>query len=160
MWRYFAGGLAALLMAGAGVFLFQSEATPDPLPSPPPAKAGQSAAEPEAEEAEVPRAPDRTREEKRFDRNDKDKNSLITLAELQQPRRKAFAKLDSNGDGKLSFEEWSVRTSTRFAAADKDKSGGLTRVEFATTAPKRKPKTTPRCDCRAEVAKALAEAEE
>ncbi|MFN4097759.1 MAG: histidine kinase [Sphingomonas sp.] len=107
-----------------------------------------------------PRAPDRTREEKRFDRNDKDKNSLISLAELQQPRRKAFAKLDKNGDGKLSFEEWSVRTSDKFAAADKDKSGGLTRAEFATTAPKRKPKTTPRCDCRAEVAKALAEAEE
>lgn len=160
MWRYLAGGVAALLMAGAGVFLFQSRATPDPLPTPPPARAGQAAAEPEAELAEVPEAPDRTREEKRFDRNDKDKNGLISLAELQQPRRKAFAKLDKNGDGRLSFEEWAVRTSDKFAAADKDKSGTLTRAEFATTAPKRKPKTTPRCDCRAEVAKALAEAEE
>lgn len=160
MWRYFVGGLAALLMAGAGVFLFQSRATPDPLPSPPPARTGQAVTEQEAELAEVPQAPDRTREEKRFDRNDKDKNGLISLAELQQPRRKAFAKLDKNGDGRLSFEEWSVRTSDKFAAADKDKSGTLTRAEFATTAPKRKPKTAPRCDCRAEVAKALAEAEE
>ena len=160
MWRYFVGGLAALLMAGAGVFLFQSRATPDPLPTPPSARAAQTGAEPTAEVAEVPQAPDRTREEKRFDRNDKDKNDLISIAELQQPRRKAFAKLDKNGDGKLSFEEWSVRTSDKFAAADKDKSGTLTRAEFATTAPKRKPKTTPRCDCRAEVAKALAEAEE
>lgn len=159
MWRYLAGGVAALLMAGAGVFLFQSRATPDPLPTPP-ARVAQTGAEPGAEVAEVPQAPDRTREEKRFDRNDKDKNGLVSLAELQQPRRKAFAKLDSNGDGKLSFEEWAVRTSTRFAAADKDKSGTLTRAEFATTAPKRKPKTAPRCDCRAEVAKALAEAEE
>lgn len=159
MWRYLAGGVAALLMAGAGVFLFQSRATPDPLPTPS-ARVAQAGAEPGAEVAEVPQAPDRTREEKRFDRNDKDKNGLVSLAELQQPRRKAFAKLDSNGDGKLSFEEWAVRTSTRFAVADKDKSGTLTRAEFATTAPKRKPKTTPRCDCRAEVAKALAEAEE
>jgi hypothetical protein len=159
MWRYLAGGVAALLMAGAGVFLFQSKATPEPLPSPPAAQTSQGAA-PAEELAEVPEAPDRTREEKRFDRNDKDKNSLISLAELQQPRRKAFAKLDSNGDGRLSFEEWSVRTSDKFAAADKDKSGTLTRAEFATTAPKRKAKTTPRCDCRAEVAKALAEAEE
>jgi hypothetical protein len=159
MWRYLAGGVAALLMAGAGVFLFQSKATPEPLPSPPAARASQSAA-PTEELVEVPEAPDRTREEKRFDRNDKDKNSLISLAELQQPRRKAFAKLDKNGDGRLSFEEWAVRTSDKFAAADKDKSGALTRAEFATTAPKRKPKTTPRCDCRAEVAKALAEAEE
>lgn len=160
MWRYVAGGVAALLMAGAGVFLFQSKATPDPLPTPPAAESRPEAPSMVAESAEVPQAPDRSREEKRFDRNDKDRNGLISLAELQQPRRKAFAKLDSNGDGKLSFEEWSVRTSDKFAAADKDKSGTLTRTEFATTAPKRKPKTAPRCDCPAEVAKALAEAEE
>lgn len=159
MWRYFAGGLAALLMAGAGVFLFQSKATPEALPSPPPAQTSPGA-EPIEELAEVPQAPDRTREEKRFDRNDKDKNSLISLAELQQPRRKAFAKLDKDRDGRLSFEEWSVRTSDKFAAADKDKSGALTRAEFATTAPKRRTPARPRCDCRAEVAKALAEAEE
>lgn len=161
MWRYFVGGLAALLMAGAGVFLFQSSATPEPLPKPPPARTADPAiVESEGEATEVPRAPDRTREEKRFDRNDKDKNGLITLAELQQPRRKAFAKLDKNGDGKLSFEEWAVRTSDRFAKADKDKSGTLTRAEFATTAPKRRTPARPQCDCRAEVAKALAEAEE
>lgn len=159
MWRYFAGGIAALLMAGAGVFLFQSRATPEPLvPAPKPA---QSEAVEQGAPAvtEAPRA-DRSREEKRFDRNDKDKNGTVTLAELQQPRRKAFAKLDSNGDGKLSFEEWTVRTSTKFAEADKDKSGGLNRAEFATTAPKRKAATRPQCDCRAEVAKALAEAAE
>ena len=43
-----------------------------------------------------------------------------------------------SADGKLSFEEWTVRTSTKFAEADKDKSGGLSRTEFAATAPKRK----------------------
>lgn len=159
MWRYFVGGIAALLMAGAGVFLFQSRATPEPVP-PAPKPAQSEAAGEEAPLPEVPRAPERSREEKRFDRNDKDKDGTITLAELQQPRRKAFVKLDANGDGKLSFEEWTVRTSTKFAQADKDKSGGLSRAEFATTAPKRRNPARPQCDCRAEVAKALAEAAE
>ncbi len=158
MWRYFVGGIAALLMAGAGVFLFQSGATPEPVPPAPKPAQTEAAADPAAP-ADVPRA-DRSREEKRFDRSDKDRNGLVTLAELQQPRRKAFAKLDTNGDGKLSFEEWTARTSTKFAEADKDKSGGLTRAEFATTAPKRKAPARPQCDCRAEVAKALAEAAE
>lgn len=162
MWRYFAGGIAALLMAGAGVFLFQSKAAPEPLPAPPAAQAGNSS---EADDtlpplAEIPRASDRTREQKRFDRYDKDRNDSITLAEMMEPRRKAFAKLDRDRDGKLSFEEWAVRSSTKFAGADADKSGALTRAEFATTAPKRKAGTGPKCDCRAEVARALAEAGE
>ncbi len=157
MWRYFVGGLAALLMAGAGVFLFQGKATPEPVPPVPQAVPSDAVAE-ETPLAAVPRA-DRSREEKRFDRNDKDRNGTVTLAEMQMPRRKAFAKLDSNGDGKLSFEEWTVRTSTKFTGADTDKSGGLTRAEFATTAPKRKAATAPKCDCREAVAKALADAE-
>lgn len=158
MWRYFVGGIAALLMAGAGIFLFQSKATPEPVP-PAPKPAQSAVASDPAAPAEVPRA-DRSREEKRFDRSDKDRNGIVTLAELQQPRRKAFAKLDTNGDGKLSFEEWTARTSTKFAEADKDKSGGLSRTEFAATAPKRKAAARPQCDCKAEVAKALAEATE
>lgn len=159
MWRYFVGGIAALLMAGAGVFLFQGRATPEPMPPAPKAVQSDATGE-EAPLAEVPSAPDRSREEKRFDRSDKDRNGTVTLAEMQLPRRKAFAKLDTNGDGKLSFEEWTVRTSTKFTEADKDKSGGLTRAEFATTAPKRRNPARPQCDCRAEVAKALAEAAE
>lgn len=161
MWRYLAGGVAALLMVAAGVFLFQSGANPEPLP-PPPVTAGNEA---EAVEllpalATIPRATDRTREQKRFDRYDKDRSETITLAEMMESRRKAFAKLDRNGDGRLSFEEWAIRTSTRFSGADKDKSGMLTRAEFATTAPKRRAQTRPGCNCDAEVAKALAEAAE
>jgi len=55
--------------------------------------------------------------------------------ELLGPRRKAFAKLDVNGNGVLSFEEWAVRTVDKFAGADGDKSGWLTPAEYATTAP-------------------------
>jgi hypothetical protein len=52
----------------------------------------------------------------------------VVLEELFQPRRKAFARLDTNGDGRLSFEEWAVRTSKRFSEADRDRNGALTRA--------------------------------
>jgi hypothetical protein len=165
MWRYFVGGVAALLMAAAGVFLFQSRATSEPLPPPPPAVQTGSDGTPASDDAlpalaKIPRASDRTREQKRFDRYDKDRSDTITLAELMEPRRKAFAKLDRDRDGKLSFEEWAVRGITRFTDADADKSGMLSRAEFATTAPKRKAKVAPKCDCREAVAKAQAEADD
>lgn len=143
MWRYMVGGAGALLLAVAGMFLFRSTAAPDAKTPPPPVEA--VAGQEEELPAEAPRASDRTREQKRFDRLDKDKNSSITRDEFLTARRKAFAKLDTNGDGKLSFEEAAVRTTTRFATADKDKSGTLTREEFATTAPKRK---APAAHCR------------
>jgi Ca2+-binding EF-hand superfamily protein len=63
--------------------------------------------------APIPAAPSadpKSKEEKRFARADKDENGRIALAELVEPRRRPFAKLDVNGDGKLSFEEWAVKT--------------------------------------------------
>lgn len=136
MWRYLAGGVAALLLVAAGVLLFKSPARSDsPLPAAPAALAGQVD---ESLPDSVPEATAKTREEKRFNRYDKDRNAQITREEYLAPRRKAFAKLDTNGDGKLSFEEWAVKTTTKFAEADKDKSGAMTAAEFAGTAPKRK----------------------
>jgi hypothetical protein len=38
-------------------------------------------------------------------------------------RRKAFAKLDKNGNGALSFDEWAVKTIDKFQCADKDRTG-------------------------------------
>ncbi len=94
---------------------------------------------------EPPAASEKTKEEKRFARADKDDDGRITKLELLQPRQKAFAKLDANGNGSLSFEEWTVKTAEKFAGADADESGWLTPAEYATTKPKSRPK--PRCNC-------------
>jgi hypothetical protein len=145
MWRYLVGAAAALLLVGASIFLFRGSAAPKPeLPRAPAAQAVAADGEASLPE-EAPRASDRTREQKRFDRYDKDRNDAIAREEYFAPRRKAFAKLDADRDGKLSFEEWAVRTTTKFAEADKDKSAVLTRAEFATTAPKRR--AAPKCVC-------------
>jgi hypothetical protein len=142
MWRYLAGAVAALLMVAAGVQIYKARARPDatlpahasPLAAPP---AEQAAATPLPDS--VPEASDRTREEKRFDRYDKDRGGEVTRDEYLAARHKAFAKLDTNGDGRLSFEEWAIKAETKFATADRDHSGAMNRVEFATTAVKRKP---------------------
>ena len=60
-------------------------------------------------------------------------------------RTDSFRRLDVDGNNLLTFEEWAVATSGRFAGADADGNGELSPAEFATTAPKPKPK--PRCDC-------------
>ena len=59
--------------------------------------------------------------------HDKDDDGRITSTELYEPRRKAFAKLDSNGNGTLSFEEWAVRTATKFGEADTNRDSALDR---------------------------------
>ena len=146
MWRYAVGAVVALLLGTAAVLLFGGQARERAaLPAAPKPGAGQATSTPPLPDI-APSAPERSREQKRFDRYDKDRNGIIARAEYLEPRRKAFAKLDRDGDGKLSFEEWAVKTTTRFDQADKDRSGTLTRDEFATTAPKRKP-AHPRCAC-------------
>lgn len=148
MWRYVAGGVAALLMAAVGWLLFRSEARPDVvLPARPPSLSTRPAKAEAEMRAMLPEAPERSREQKRFDRYDKDRNASVTREEFLVARRKAFAKLDVNGDGRLTFDEWAAKTTQRFATADADRSGALTAAEFAATRPKRSA-TRPRCACR------------
>ena len=144
MWRFLVGGVAALLMVGAVLLFMGKRARSDSvLPALSAAVAPAQAADPLPDT--VPEASEKTREQKRFDRYDKDRDGKVTREEYLQARRKAFAKLDKNGDGRLSFDEWAAKAEGKFAAADADKSGTLTAAEFATTAVKRKAARRVKC---------------
>jgi len=141
--RYLAALASCLLLIIGAVLLWQGRADKaEALPMPPPPQANSlPGALPEP-----PEATPKSREQKRFGRADKDDDGRITAAELFAPRRKAFAKLDANGNGVLSFEEWADKTIDKFSGADKDRSGWLTPAEYATTAPP-PPKKKARCSC-------------
>jgi hypothetical protein len=146
MWRYLVGACGALLLGLAGMFLFRGSAAPERMLPAMPSTAGPVATEQEAPlPDEAPSASAKTREQKRLDRYDKDRNETVTRDEYLASRHKAFAKLDTDGDGRLSFDEWSAKTVAKFTGADKDKSGSLSRAEFAATAMKRSAR--PRCAC-------------
>ena len=143
MRRFLAGGAATLLLVTAGVFLWKSQA--DAENAIPPAPAAAPLVTPlQPSRPEPPAATEKSREEKRFARADKDEDGRITRAELLEPRRKAFARLDADGSGSLSFEEWSVKTAEKFAKADGDRNGALSPVEYAAT--KSKP-ARKKCAC-------------
>ena len=147
MLRFFAGVGSALLLVAAGFFVWKGTAQqePDPIPEAPEAQAGT----PEAEAPPTPPAADeRTKEQRRFDRADRDNDGRIVLDELYHPRRRAYERLDTNRDGRLSFEEWAIRTSTKFGEADSNRDRFLTREEYATTAPRRRaPSRGQNCSC-------------
>ena len=143
MARYLAGLASCLLVIIGAVLLWQGRADKaEAVPLPPPPNKPPGLVQPLTE---PPQASPRSREERRFARADKDDDGRITAAELFEPRRKAFAKLDTNGNGSLSFEEWAVKTVGKFQGADKDRSGWLTPAEYATTAPP--PPKKKRCAC-------------
>ena len=139
MLRFFAGAGSALLLIAAGFFIWQGSARQeaDPVPPPPDAE-GQPAPRSSVPPARPPAADERTKEQRRFDRADRDNDGRITLDELYYPRRRAFQRLDSNGDGRLAFDEWAVKTREKFAGADSNRDRWLSRTEFATTAPRRR----------------------
>ena len=149
MIRWAAAGASALALVLAGFFVWKSRASAhNPVPPAPVVAASYApaAAASGADPVLPPTASEKSKEEKRFDRADKNKDGRIIMAELLEPRRKAFAKLDANHDGVLSFDEWAVKTETKFRDADGDRNGFLTRAEYVTTAPKRKAKLA-RCAC-------------
>ena len=146
MARFLAGVASCLLLVTGAFLLWQGRAQSPAMPAAPTPRF--APAPPPMTLSAIPNAPvadAKSKEEKRFARADKDENGRLTLAELVDPRRKAYARLDLNQDGKLSFEEWAVKTIDKFAAADSDKNKALTPAEYATTAPKVKPK--PACAC-------------
>ena len=160
MWRYLVGGVAALLMAGAGVLIWSGLATRDNHIPPPPVALLAPSATVAANDVPVaaPQATEETREQKRFDRTDHNKDGKIDRDEYLAARHRNFVKLDTNGDGKLSFDEYAIKGEAKFTAADADKSGTLSPAEFATTRVVRKSK--PRCPPAQPVASAPAGADE
>jgi len=148
MLRFLAGAGSAMLLIVAGFFIWTGLAQDegDPIPAAP----AESAEAPTASgrPARPPSADERTKEQRRFDRADRDNDGRITLEELLYPRRRPFQRLDSNGDGRLSFEEWAVRTRTKFGDADRDRDRILSRGEYAATAPRpRAPARQKGCNC-------------
>ena len=151
MQRVLIGGLAALLLAGAGFLFWQTAANQESvIPAPPPPVAISDAL-PQADASATaigpapptpPEAPKASREEVRYDRN---RDELVSRLEMKGSRTKAFKALDTDGNNLLTFEEWAAATGQRFASADGNKDQLLTRKEFAQTRPKMPPK--PGCRC-------------
>lgn len=140
MGRFLAGVVSALLLVTAGFFLWTAQADRGSVIPPAPLTSLAALAD-----TEPPTATERTREEKRFARYDRDKDGKVARDEYLLSRQKAFAKFDTNGDGRLSFDEYAIKTSTKFAVADRDRSGALNPTEFATTRVLRK--NRPTCLC-------------
>jgi hypothetical protein len=131
--RFLAGAASCFLLMTGAFLLWQGRAEKSPLPPAPSPRAVSLTAY--STSLQAPEASPKNREERRFSRADKDKDGKIEPEELLGARRKAFAKLDANGNGVLSFDEWAVKTIDKFKGADRDRSGFLTTAEYATTAP-------------------------
>ncbi len=145
------GAFAALLLVAGGLFWWQGRAAVD-VGAAPPSLAGLSASAqllPDETGAGLsgavpPEADEATREQQRFNRMDRNRDSIVTRVEMLTPRVAAFRKLDADGNNLLSFEEWAVKTSNRYKAADRNRDGKLDRAEFVST----KPKVTAKPPCR------------
>lgn len=140
MTRFLAGAAACFLLLTGAFLLWQGRAENTAVPPAPAPRLASAEAVPSlfggtAAPLQAPEASAKSREEKRFSRADKNKDGRIEAEEVLTARRKAFAKLDINGNGSLSFEEWAAKTIGKFQGADKDRSGWLTPAEYATTAP-------------------------
>jgi len=146
MQRWVALGVMAVLLAG-GIYLFTrpspNAAFAEPAAAGRPIAPGQGEAPPLV--APVSDVSPATKEARRFNRYDKDRDGEITRDEYLLSRRKAYARLDLDGDGKLSFDEYSAKAIKKFATADASRDTKLTPVEFATTAATRRPRTAANC---------------
>jgi hypothetical protein len=152
--RILVGALGALLLVASGLFWWQGRAAVSPPGAPSQlALASAPAADEELPDSDagdavgsgLPEASEQSREAKRFDRLDKNRDGKITRTEMVSPRVKDFRKLDADGNNLLTFDEWSVATDNRFKGADKNGDGSLNREEFAAT--RQKTTKKPACKC-------------
>jgi len=154
--RILVGSLGTLLLVASGLFWWQGRAADHPLSVAThlALEAVSSTAADELPDSSagdavgpgLPEASEQSREQKRFDRVDKNRDGRVTRTEMLSPRVKDFRKLDVDGNNLLTFDEWSVGTDNRFKGADKNGDGWLNREEFATT--KQKDAKKPACKCK------------
>ena len=98
-----------------------------------------------AQPLEAPEASQRSREEKRFSRYDKNKDGKVQADEYLAARHRNFDRLDVDHNGALSFQEYAAKGIEKFNDAGGRK-GWLTAAEFVATAPPQaKRKST--CSC-------------
>ena len=152
--RILLGALAALVLEAVGIFWLQSRDQVE-RGAPPPsgaalAEAPKSDKLPTADVGNMrgpapPQASELTAEQQRFFRYDRNRDWVISRNEMMATRADGFRKLDKDGNNLLTFEEWAVATSDRFATADANHDGMLSPAEFASTKPKPAPK--PKCGC-------------
>lgn len=137
--RIVLGAVAALLLVGAGFFWWQGRAELEKGAPPPDLSASPSAApltlpsaDPHGRGAALPTAVKKTvsKEERRFNRFDRNRDGSINRNEMLSTRVKAFQKLDVNHDNLLSFEEWAVKTSNRFKEIDRNGDGIISHAEL------------------------------
>lgn len=154
--RIAVGAFTALLFVAAGLFWWQGRAevqrgAPLPVLAPETDAAGDPDALPTADVGDMrgpapPEATEMTREQRRFNRYDRDGDGRVTRNEMLSSRTAAFRKLDKDGNNLLDFEEWAYATVDKFSGADRNKDLWLSREEFRTTAPPpARPK--PKCKC-------------
>ncbi len=83
---------------------------------------------------QAPEASEKTRQEKRFSRYDKNKDGKIEADEYLAARRRNFDKLDLDHNGALSLQEYAAKGIEKFNDAGGRK-GWLSPAEFVATAP-------------------------
>ncbi|HTU12622.1 MAG TPA: histidine kinase [Allosphingosinicella sp.] len=151
MLRFLTGAGSATLLLLAGFFIWKGVASRAESPVPAaPAQTASAAADVPVTPGQPPAADARTREQRRFDRADRDNDGRVTVEEMTWQRRRNYQRLDANNDGQLSFEEWAAATLRKFAEADSNRDRALNRAEFATTAPRQRQTASARnarCDC-------------
>ncbi|EAQ30231.1 hypothetical protein NAP1_05625 [Erythrobacter sp. NAP1] len=149
------GVFVGLILAGVGVFWWQGRAQVELYAPPPPEPEELVEIDPnelpESDPGDMvgpapPEASELTREERRFFRYDRNRDRIITRQEMLSSRSDAFRALDVDGNNLLTFEEWAVTTSERFEKMDENKDLELTQAEFATSAPRRRPRRAS-CNC-------------
>jgi hypothetical protein len=146
--RFLAGVASCFLLMTGAFLLWQSHAAQAPgLPSAPaPRSAGSSWFGSDAP-LQAPEASEKTREQKRFSRYDKNKDGKVEADEYLAARRRNFDKLDVDHNGALSFQEYATKGIEKFNAAGGRK-GWLSEAEFATTAPPQAKHRAAGCSCR------------